>query len=798
MFNLGKLTYRTLAAVSFVALLASAAWAQFVESKENTRLRPLSGEDALSALTLADGPLSLSPDDRWLVYTVQDPRRRGKLATGLADGISASGVPSTALGTDVWLTDLQTGSSLNLTNGQGNNWSPCWSPDGARIAFFSDRGGSPHLWMYDMRTKTNRQISDVVVWPYEGDVPRWVGDGSILTRVLPVGQSIQEASALLHGAPAERTRITRYPDSVVTVYRANDSEEHDGQEHDKQRQGRDPTSKAQVTQNVFTRSARSDLAVIHIVNSAVERIVRGLNPAWYEVSPDGSLLAVANAKGQVGANNYRNLFDLLLLPLVGDKAARTVARDIPSSIDTLLASFSPDGKWVAYIALPPDSSGDCILINVSDGSRQVTIMQPHPDFTNQYHAPRWGRDARSLYFVVNSNEIWRVAVESGKAEKITALPEPFITGIVVTSSSGANECWAPDREQSIVVQTIDSSGRGGFERVNLATGVVRSLHSGETVFGGNVGLLVGSADGERIIYASEDAEHPVELWVTDSEFRHPRQISQLNAALAKYVYGHARVVEWLSQDGELLKGALLLPSEYNPGRRYPLVAFVYPGNNGSEVTYRFGLFGFAPYLNMQLLATRGYAVLYPDCPVHPGTMMRDIANAVLPGVNRVIEAGIADPQRLGVMGVSLGGYGALSLIVQTPRFKAAVMDAGLGNLISSYGEMGEDGSSYLIGVWEHNRRTQLGTPWLSRERYIENSPVFYLDRVATPLLILHGSKDFEVEPFLAEEIFVDLRRLGKPVVYARYEGEGHEIVGFYNQLDFVERLIAWFDRHLKN
>jgi dipeptidyl aminopeptidase/acylaminoacyl peptidase len=93
---------------------------------------------------------------------------------------------------------------------------------------------------------------------------------------------------------------------------------------------------------------------------------------------------------------------------------------------------------------------------------------------------------------------------------------------------------------------------------------------------------------------------------------------------------------------------------------------------------------------------------------------------------------------------------------------------------------------------------QLSTPWLSREKYIENSPVFYLDRVATPLLILHGSKDLEVAPFLAEEIFVDLRRLGKPVVYAKYEGEGHEIVGFHNQLDFVARLIDWFEKYLKN
>jgi dipeptidyl aminopeptidase/acylaminoacyl peptidase len=686
------------------------------------------------------------------------------------------------------LTDTQSGESLNLTNGKGNNWSPCWSPDGVKIAFYSDRSGIPQLWLYDTRGKTSRKISGVGVRPSGGDTPRWTDNGAkILTRVLPEGESTQQANAILNEAPTERTRITKYPDSVVTLYRANDGQER----------AAEPPGMSQVTQNVFTRSQRADLALIDIRSGAAERIVRGLNPAWYEVSPDGSVLAFAHAKGQVGANNYRNLFDLTLVGLGASRTTRTVVSNIPSSIDTLLASFSPDGKWISYIVLPADAPADCLLINVSDGSARKAVALPHPDFTNQYHAPRWERDSKILYFVVNNREIWRVPIELGVAERVASLLEQIVTAIVAPTTNTANECWLPEHERSIVVQTVDSSGRGAFLNINLATGVVTSLLTGERVFGGNWSLLVGSPDGTRIVYASEDAEHPVELWSADSAFRHAKQLSHLNPHLGNYVYGRGQIVEWLSADGELLKGALLFPAGYQPGHKYPLVVFVYPGNEGSQVAYRFGLFGFAPYLNMQLLATRGYAVLYPDCPVHPGTIMQDVAKAVLPGVNKVIELGVADPERLGVMGASLGGYGTLSLIVQTQRFKAALMHAGLGNLISSYGEMGEDGSSYLVGVWEDNRRTQLGTPWMAREKYIENSPVFYLDRVDTPLLILHGSKDCAVEPFLGEEVFVDLRRLGKTVVYARYEGEGHEIEGYHNQLDFVERMIGWFDKYLK-
>jgi dipeptidyl aminopeptidase/acylaminoacyl peptidase len=198
--------------------------------------------------------------------------------------------------------------------------------------------------------------------------------------------------------------------------------------------------------------------------------------------------------------------------------------------------------------------------------------------------------------------------------------------------------------------------------------------------------------------------------------------------------------------------------------------------------------------NFQLLATRGYAVLLPDAPSDRKDQMRDLPRTVLPGVNRVVDLGIADSERLGVMGHSNGGYSTLALVTLTTRFKAAVMRAGLGDFVSFYGELGRDGTHYGLGVAES--AFGMGNPWDSRARYIENSPVFFLDRVQTPLLIVHGSNDDAVAVHLAEEVFVDLRRLGKEVVLARYEGEGHSLESFSNQLDYVNRMLAWFGDHL--
>jgi len=176
----------------------------------------------------------------------------------------------------------------------------------------------------------------------------------------------------------------------------------------------------------------------------------------------------------------------------------------------------------------------------------------------------------------------------------------------------------------------------------------------------------------------------------------------------------------------------------------------------------------------------------------------DLLKAVLPGVDRVVELGIADPARLGLMGHSFGGYNTIALLTETTRFKAAVMSAGLADLVADYGQLNSDGTSYGISVIEHGQFLMNATPWEHAERYLENSPILHLDRVSTPLLIVHGTEDSAVRPNLADEVFVGLRRLGREVVYAKYIGEEHhqEQWRFANQLDYWTRVLTWFDDHL--
>jgi dipeptidyl aminopeptidase/acylaminoacyl peptidase len=199
---------------------------------------------------------------------------------------------------------------------------------------------------------------------------------------------------------------------------------------------------------------------------------------------------------------------------------------------------------------------------------------------------------------------------------------------------------------------------------------------------------------------------------------------------------------------------------------------------------------------MHVLATRDFAVLFPDAPLDKGAPLRDLARTVLPGVNAAVELGFADPDRLAVMGQSYGSYCTLALLTQTTRFKAAIITAAVlhPDLFADYLSMGQDGTSGSTGYYEHGQGNMGGTPWEFHQRYYENSPIFSFDRIQTPLLIGQGDKDGRL--IASDATFVALRRLGKEVEYRIYENEGHVISRRANVLDFWKRRLEFLDEHL--
>lgn len=300
------------------------------------------------------------------------------------------------------------------------------------------------------------------------------------------------------------------------------------------------------------------------------------------------------------------------------------------------------------------------------------------------------------------------------------------------------------------------------------------------------------------------------LWVSKPAFEEHRAVLEANEWLCNIAEGEPRRVDYRGLDGQDLKGWLILPVDYEQGRRWPLITWVYPGLVFARSTPPTRAVSITAHhsLNKQLFAARGYAVLLPSMPLEregeSGDPYLELAKGVLPAVDKAIELGIADPDRLGVMGQSYGGYGTYGLITQTRRFGAAVALAGFADLISLYGQFDPrlryheyaHERLFQASLAESGQLRMGGPPWQDAQRYVRNSPLLQADRVETPLLIIQGDMDY-VPLQQGEQFFSALYRQGKRARLVRYWGEGHVFQSPANIRNMWEEIYGWFDLLLK-
>lgn len=722
------------------------------------QVAPLDVEDALGTRDFGqNAPIQFSPDGKWLVITVKDNR---KSASASLDNYALTGVSSGTIGVDIFLVNVATGEMKNLTGGTGSNWAPCWSPDGHYLAFISDRDGSggAKLWVWQSSDGNMRKVSELDVrtfWVQGANGIQWLPNSrGVLVTVIPENltpvQYVERSGSI---SATKKEDETRAPGSTVVVYRSakvSDSRGATGQS--------DPWN--------LERSLR-DLVLIDLTTGRTLRLDHGHRISGYRLSPDGSHVAFTSAKRFEKPGSQQVLFDLSIVKLATGES-KLLAADIRLLADGTQFSWSPSSVRLVYQATGMEANGDCFIIDIGQGGpRNLTNFSSK---AGGLWAPLWDVDGQSLYFVQGPT-LWKVAIDQNKTLELAKIADHRIVSLI---SGDRNRLWSPDGGQSTVLLTYDNLGKqSGFYRVDLTNGqTTRLLEKNQCYTCLNTTQFVAPAPaGNQLAYFVADSQHDTDLWLADSDFRASRRLTHLNEQFDKHEMGKARLVEWRSLDGEKLRGALLLPAGYQEGKRYPLIVYVYGGLMLSDNVNHFGL-GVGGFTNMQLFATRGYVVFEPDAPQHLGTPMLDLAKTILPGIDKVIEMGIADPDRLGVWGQSYGGYTTLSLIVQTRRFKAALAADGFADYMGLYGQMDKSGTAFGTSIAEQGQGKLGGTPWQFRDRYVENSPIFYLDRIETPLLLVHGAADTTAAPFLSDEIFVGLRRLGKEVVYAKYEGEG--------------------------
>ena len=709
-------------------------------------------------------PLHLSPDGNLLLISVQ-PHKREK-----PDGdrsYTAHGIPQEMVGSRVLIVDTITGEVSQPFPDGSTSWGAQWSPDGMKLAAYIQYEGQACLAIWQRADKSYQLYPHVLVRPFFGfEVPQWTPDSqSVVVKLIADcdNDKTNKSTEVTSGEP-------------VTVFSFIP--------------GVEQTNTALPG---WANGYICNLACIDIVNGAVQKLAKDWRIIGWKMAPDGHAVAVLRYT-EAATKLQQFYFDLVLLSLDGS-SSRTLARHIPQGYG-IVFNWSPDSRSLAYIA-QERGVRDQLFVVAADGSQEPrSLSQATEDLTllrGDEIAPRWSADGHSIYCLTRQG-CYEFAIDGTSQRHIKISPAHNLLSWI--QSPVSRELWTPIPEKLLFLARNPETKETELIQVDMQDG------TGTTVaqFPVHTGWLpfeMETANDQSTFYLLFDSSnHPTELWQFRHDYQSPKRLFKLNTHLEETNMGTCRLLTYRTLDGEQRQATLLLPPEYTEGSIVPIIVEIYGGRNGSNSLHRFGLS--QDILNGQILANHGYGVLYPDLPMHDHDPLRQLPGLVLPAITHLIEQGITQPGRLGLMGHSYGGYCTLALLTQTNLFSAAVASASFSDLVSTYVTMRENGSDQWLGWCETGQGRMGGSLWEKRTAYIENSPIFYLDRVQTPLLLTCGSED-GVPPAQAEGVFVGLRRLGKRVELRRYTGEGHwpGIWSERSYRDLCERILNWFDEHLK-
>lgn len=330
---------------------------------------------------------------------------------------------------------------------------------------------------------------------------------------------------------------------------------------------------------------------------------------------------------------------------------------------------------------------------------------------------------------------------------------------------------------------------------------------------GNFSNFVKAKDAFNFIYTMEDFAHSTNLYIgngLDTSFTEnatsknvydtivtpQRQLSFINKQQDQYNWGTAELFKWRAYTGKETEGVLYKPENFDAKKKYPMIVYFYERSNNTLHNY------IAPAptpsrLNIPFFVSRGYVVLVPDIWYKKGKPGQSAYDYILSGTRAVVKLGFVDSTKIGLQGQSWGGYQIAHLITRTNLYAAAWAGAPVANMTSAYG--GIRWGSGLNRQFQYEKsQSRIGaTLWERQDLYLENSPLFHLPKVTTPLVIMHNDKDDAVPWYQGIELFTGLRRLGKKVWMLNYNDELHNLVERKNRKDIQIREQQFFDWLLK-
>ncbi len=732
--------------------------------------------------------ITLSPDGRYLACSL-------RLEVNAASSPGFQIHPKVwAAGSELWVFDLTGNESWKVLDAGGRTWAPSWSPDGSTLAFYADHTGTVNLWLWDNESRKSHMASDLAIFSYVLDIdkPRWSPDSShIFVPLWPEGSANSNPAHSENKGMNGQTSL----EATVDVLTSDDIVE-----------GPVMGALMQSSPEYFR-----DIGVVDLAKEQTGRLLTGFPILGIYPSPDGQWLALVSVLRQEGAKVADFESDVYLMRSSGG-TPQLVGEGLKAGgyIHSHEPAWSPDSTELAFV----QQNAIFVVELATQKSRKLKLDLSVDPLMLLWHPHSgslltWAHASNPVSGVAATSGLWLIPTGSARQGKPFLLAQEVLeTRPAILKRAGTSWFLSTVGTDCIGLIHDARTHRSEFWQIPLDGGSARMLRQEESKITASESLPMASVwgdasiDGKVIIYAAENGNRPPDFWITDPSFEKTAQVTRLNPHMDEIEMGTTRLVSWRTYAGREIQGTILLPPHYESNRRIPVITMIYPGSFLSRLVYSWDLD--LGILHAQLLASRGYGVFLPDLPSsNAGTTPRGqgLAGAILAGINEIVDLGIADGDRLGLMGQSAGGHAVNRLITETGRFKAAVSVAGIANMTSYFGQLRlmPDGSPFMSG--SHNAESAGdGLPWSTPLRYLEESPVFHLDAVQTPLLLIHGTEDDAVGIEQSGEMFVGLRRLGKTTTFLRFHGEGHSPSRFSeaNRRRVAEQIIAWFDEHLQD
>jgi dipeptidyl aminopeptidase/acylaminoacyl peptidase len=717
--------------------------------------RAMTPADTLRLESVSDA--QISPDGAWVVYTV---------STTEAD----------ATRNTLWLARVR-GSAATLRSTEDDSpgeraapvqllaptWSasnPRWSPDSKRIAFRAAQQERSGIWAVSLADRQPRFVAPVretnFFITYAGESLAWSPDSRRIAFI----------SATEEARLGERLDLARTPSRAAAA--VDDPRVIDRIQY--------------KSRTSFSDRARTHVWVVDVDASLAgdERAIRQLTTGLFydhalTWSPRGDEVAfLSNHEPDPDAFNNSDIF---AVDMSGRVRQITETRGCEYE-----PAWSPDGKWIAYTATKRElTTIDSIaedahvwVVEAGGGAgRELTAAQDR-----RARSPRWSPDGNAIFYLAGDHgrtTVYRTSLSDRRIQAFTMWGDQRgeMRSLFVTNR--------PSSDETDNIRNLREYSQFQIGNFSVASKVFR------------VGAVGRGISFNPIAFTLSDALNPPEVYLAPGAVVPLLRLSAHNDQLTRSMrFSAPEEINFESFDGANIQGWLMKPVGWREDRRYPLILSIHGGPHGMS--------GYAFNPAFQAYAARGYAVLYLNPrgssgygqKFSDGTLREwgggDYRDLMM-GVDEVLHTrSWIDPERLGVTGGSYGGFMTNWIITQTTRFKAAVAQASVSNLVSFY----------ATSLYQDLIHAEFGGfPWDDYDLLWRWSPLRYVKQAQTPTLLIHGEADNDVHITQAEEMYTALKRRGIETVLVRYPREGHGLREPLHRVDALERTLAWFDRFLK-